>query len=192
MALAGCHSPTLVASSCLRAALLIGLFTSAPSAKASRASSKVIVLLNLLQALCMALVLFGSMGEPPLARGIFSSITVQSSAGHAALGLSGPPQSEQCVAVALILRVSSLRRCPFRWVPLVCPAIIIPPLVTYPGLSAPVVWPRCFGVVVTPPAFVAEGVRSGCCRGLVGEVHLSRFKGKHVIDGDLHVGGVCY
>lgn len=137
MALAGCQSPTLVASSCLRAALLIGLLTSAPSARASRASSSVIVLLNLLQALCMADVLFGSMGEPPLALGMSSSITVQSSAGHTASGLSGPSQSEQCVAVALILRVSSLRRCPFRWVPLVCPAITFTPRAC--SVTAPVV-----------------------------------------------------
>ena len=116
MALAGCQSPTLDARSCLLDALLIGLVTSAPSAKASRASASVIVDLKRLHALCMALVLSGSSGLPPLIRGMSSSMTVQSGSGHLASGFSGWPHRLQCVLVALMRRVSCLRRCTFRLV----------------------------------------------------------------------------
>ena len=69
---------------------------------------------QLLHQRCIALVLAGSRGLPPRERGMSSSMTVSAGSWCGALGLSGCPQSAQCVEVALMRATSCLRLCPFR------------------------------------------------------------------------------
>lgn len=93
--------------------LVIGWLVAAPAWRSWRAWFNVIVDFQRLQRLWSAFVLVGSSGFPPWARGMSSSMTVASGAGHLASGLSGWLQSAQCVAVALIRAASCLRRWPF-------------------------------------------------------------------------------